>query len=271
MSENKNITNVKNEIINSGKISLKALGLFLFLKSKDKSFVFSNLNIEKAVKEGRESIRSAMQELEELKLIERKKSKNKLGRFEFSFSFLDEDSVEEVEVVEVAEIVSEKVAKLPIKKPQKEVLKQEEIFEPPTEKAKNDDGGLYAKMIDIYFDWFKSYSGVKPKFTAIDGLAMKRIIIYFKMLNKENKGEGEDEFTEVTNMFSFIFAKWDLVEPFHQKQTKLNQIESNLQNIINDIKNGHKRKSNTKDKSESARQSGIKATFSVIDEMYKRK
>ena len=44
MSEKKDFTIIKNEVINSG-ISMKALGLFIYLKSKPKDWRFSTIRI----------------------------------------------------------------------------------------------------------------------------------------------------------------------------------------------------------------------------------
>lgn len=123
-------------------------------------------------------------------------------------------------------------------------------------------------MVEIYFDWFVKLSGVKPKFGVAEGSAMKQIINYFKTIYKDNHSEGETEFEEVTKMLQYIFKYWHLIDPFLQKQTKVTQINSNIQNIINDIKNGHKRKSsNNKDKSEHARGERLQKSFNRIDEM----
>ena len=275
MSEkNQDFTTIKNEIMTSG-VSLKALGLFLFLKSKPKDWRFSILNIHNEVKEGRESITSAVQELEKANLIQRKKSKNEKGQFEFTFIFLD---TEEPEKVKPTPKPKRKpvVKKLPPKIeeptpeenlfPEPEPPKEEEPPTPPP--TKSDDGKLYSKMVEIYFDWFVKLSGVKPKFGVAEGSAMKQIINYFKTIYKDNHSEGETEFEEVTKMLQYIFKYWHLIDPFLQKQTKVTQINSNIQNIINDIKNGHKRKSsNNKDKSEHARGERLQKSFNRIDEM----
>ena len=87
MSENKGFTIIQNEIINSGKVSLKAMGLFLYLKSKPKDWRFSTLRIKNEVKDGLASIRSAMQELEAVGLVKRLKKKNEKGQFEMNYIF----------------------------------------------------------------------------------------------------------------------------------------------------------------------------------------
>ena len=77
MSENKGFTIIQNEIINSGKVSLKALGLFLYLKSKPEDWRFSTIRIQKDFSDGLFAIRKAMNELEEVGLLERKKTKKR--------------------------------------------------------------------------------------------------------------------------------------------------------------------------------------------------
>ena len=90
MSENKGFTIIQNEIINSGNISLKALGLLLFLKSKPTDWNFSVVNILKELKDGFTAVNSAIKELEDLKIIERKKT-NINGRFGCAYIFLDDE------------------------------------------------------------------------------------------------------------------------------------------------------------------------------------
>lgn len=275
MSEkNQDFTTIKNEIMTSG-VSLKALGLFLFLKSKPKDWRFSILNIHNEVKEGRESITSAVQELEKANFIQRKKSKNEKGQFEFTFIFLDTEEPEKVKPTPKSKrkpVVKKSPPKIEEPKPEENLFPEPEPpkeEEPPTPPpTKSDDGKLYSKMVEIYFDWFVKLSGVKPKFGVAEGSAMKQIINYFKTIYKDNHSEGETEFEEVTKMLQYIFKYWHLIDPFLQKQTKVTQINSNIQNIINDIKNGHKRKSsNNKDKSEHARGERLQKSFNRIDEM----
>ena len=284
MLEKKGFTIIKNEVINSG-ISMKALGLFLYLKSKPKDWRFSTIRIQNEVKTGLHSIRECIKELEKANLIQRKKTNNKKGQFETNYIFLDDEIVAEnppTEIIEEPkiEIVKPKERKTVVKKspPKKEDPKPEENLFPEPEKPKeeepktpptmNEDGKLYARMVEIYFDWFKGLSGVSPKFGQAEGASLKQIINYFKTIYKDNHSEGETEFEEVTKMLQYIFKYWHLIDPFLQKQTKVTQINSNIQNIINDIKNGHKRKSsNNKDKSEHARGERLQKSFNRIDEM----
>ena len=309
MSENKGFTIIQNEIINSGKVSLKAMGLFLYLKSKPKDWRFSTLRIQKDFSDGLFAIRKAMKELEEVGLLERKKTKNEKGQFEINYIF--NETVSENPTTEKPK--SEK-PKSEIKKPssrvrksadgktndgkteignpnnkkkneevkkKKEKIIQEEVSlsgesgifpeEPKTPSASNDDGKLYSKMVDLYFNWFKDLNGgIPPKFGKADGSAMKQIINYFKYIHKQ-ANNGKDEVEEVILMFTYILTNWAKIDPFLQKQTKLIQINGNIQNIINDLKNGKRNSTSKSDKSEHARTSRVQDAFGKIDDIFNSK
>ena len=236
------------------------------------------MNILKELKDGFTSVNSAIKELEDLKIIERKKT-NINGRFGCAYIFLDDEKpLSENPTTEKPQ------RKKPIEKPSiEEAVFEEVLFAEETKpkttpknktppKPKTVPDPIYKKCTEIYFEWFEKLSGVKPKFDAIDGASLKKIISYFKSIHHD-ANDGTDEFQEVTKMFSIIFLKWETIDPFYQKQTKLNQINSNLQNIINDIKNKHtsRRNANSKDKSFESRSARVQDSFGRIDEMLSKK
>ena len=304
MSENKGFTIIQNEIINSGKVSLKAMGLFLYLKSKPKDWRFSTLRIQKDFSDGLFAIRKAMKELEEVGLLERKKTKNEKGQFEINYIFneaVSENPTTEKPKSEIKKPSSRvrksadgktndgktEIGNPNNKKKNEEVKKkkekiiQEEVSlsgesglfpeEPKTPSASNDDGKLYSKMVDLYFNWFKDLNGgIPPKFGKADGSAMKQIINYFKYIHKQ-ANNGKDEVEEVILMFTYILTNWAKIDPFLQKQTKLIQINGNIQNIINDLKNGKRNSTSKSDKSEHARTSRVQDAFSKIDDVFNSK
>ena len=304
MSENKGFTIIQNEIINSGKVSLKAMGLFLYLKSKPKDWRFSTLRIQKDFSDGLFAIRKAMKELEEVGLLERKKTKNEKGQFEINYIFnetVSENPTTEKPKSEIKKPSSRvrksadgktndgktEIGNPNNKKKNEEVKKkkekiiQEEVSlsgesglfpeEPKTPSASNDDGKLYSKMVDLYFNWFKDLNGgIPPKFGKADGSAMKQIINYFKYIHKQ-ANNGKDEVEEVILMFTYILTNWAKIDPFLQKQTKLIQINGNIQNIINDLKNGKRNSTSKSDKSEHARTRRVQDAFSKIDDIFNSK
>ena len=304
MSENKGFTIIQNEIINSGKVSLKAMGLFLYLKSKPKDWRFSTLRIQKDFSDGLFAIRKAMKELEEVGLLERKKTKNEKGQFEINYIFnetVSENPTTEKPKSEIKKPSSRvrksadgktndgkteignpnnKKKKEEVKKKKEKIIQEEVslsgesgIFpeEPKTPSASNDDGKLYSKMVDLYFNWFKDLNGgIPPKFGKADGSAMKQIINYFKYIHKQ-ANNGKDEVEEVILMFTYILTNWAKIDPFLQKQTKLIQINGNIQNIINDLKNGKRNSTSKSDKSEHARTSRVQDAFGKIDDIFNSK
>ena len=305
MSENKGFTIIKNEIINSGKISLKALGLFLYLKSKPEDWRFSTIRIQKDFSDGLFAIRKAMKELEEVGLLERKKTKNEKGQFEINYIFSEtvsenpttekpttenkkpksrvrksDDGKTEVGKTEVGKPNNNKKNE-EVKNKKEKIIQKEEVSlsdesglfpeEPKTPSASNDDGKLYSKMVDLYFNWFKDLNGgIPPKFGKADGSAMKQIINYFKYIHKQ-ANNGKDEVEEVILMFTYILTNWAKIDPFLQKQTKLIQINGNIQNIINDLKNGKRISTSKSDKSEHARTSRVQDAFGKIDDIFNSK
>ena len=66
-----NFTTIQNSIINDGRLSLKAKGLFLYLFSKPDNWIFSEARIALDNKDGRDSVRSGIKELINAGLIQR--------------------------------------------------------------------------------------------------------------------------------------------------------------------------------------------------------
>ena len=71
------------------------------------------------------------------------------------------------------------------------------------------------------------------KIDAVQGKAMKTILNYLKTLCKQ---KGDDSPENILNALKYIFKNWKNLEPFLQKQVKLSQINSNLVNIIQQLK-----------------------------------
>jgi len=114
--------------------------------------------------------------------------------------------------------------------------------------------GLYQKMLDTYFEWHKDSVGSDPVMNELQGKAMKELNEYFfiqaKRKNSEQAKEGyevdtsESALVEIANntwimLLNAIHKDSTMVEEFYKNQVKLNQIYSNLPNIINQLKNGN--------------------------------
>jgi len=110
-------------------------------------------------------------------------------------------------------------------------------------------------MIKGYHEWYSNRNdGVPPKIDAQSGKAMKELIAYFKTVARSKyQGINDLEIDEkVLEMFSYILSQWNNLDSFTQRQIKLSQINSNISNIIEFIKNGKNQRNNQSQPKQSA-------------------
>ncbi len=93
----------------------------------------------------------------------------------------------------------------------------------------------YTELIFVYDKFCKDTFDAPAKINGIEGKALKQIITYLKGLCK---AKGDDSLESVKNAFSYILNNWESLDDFTRKQIKLSQINSNITNIINQLKNG---------------------------------
>jgi len=93
----------------------------------------------------------------------------------------------------------------------------------------------YSDMMEIYNNFVIDKTGAKAKINGLAGKSLKLIISYLKSNIKDKEG-CDEKIIEAWNAVLSNYPKWD---DFYKKQLSLNQIESNLVNIINSIKNGN--------------------------------
>jgi hypothetical protein len=119
----------------------------------------------------------------------------------------------------------------------KSELKESEVEDPPGGKSLSNESNLGHECIKIYFDFYRSKSGVKYPFNGgADGKAIKQIINYLKTLVTENsKSPATDE--EVKQAWLAILNNYERWDEFHKTRLKLTQVRGNLANIILSIKN----------------------------------
>ncbi len=98
------------------------------------------------------------------------------------------------------------------------------------ENSKNPD---YQKCMDIYFEFIKNKNGVVPKINGAEGKSLKELIIYFQSIVID-KTDPE----AVPKAFQYLFSHWQKIEPWLQGRLKLTQINSEITNILSQIKNG---------------------------------
>lgn len=98
----------------------------------------------------------------------------------------------------------------------------------------------YSEYVDAFMEFYTFRTEMPYYFKAIDGKAIKDIIRYLeKIAQAKNKDPVE--------VWKFILSQYDKWEIFYQKQLKPNQINSNLPNILNNLRNGNSKKDKYED------------------------
>lgn len=132
-------------------------------------------------------------------------------------------------------------------------------------------------LMDLYWEWYKGlHDGIEPSITKADGMAMSQLRKFLEKqaANKEQEYRGlgkiidlsTEDFIqrEAVKMLEYIFNNWHLLRPFEQSGLSIRQINSNITNIINQIKNG-RQKTTAKAGSTAA---SIKQAFDNIDKAF---
>lgn len=89
---------------------------------------------------------------------------------------------------------------------------------------------LFAQFMDVYFDFYDTNNGIPPRINAIEGKSLNHIIKHFKTLCVDDADSLET--------WKALLSNWSRVESFYAKQMELRQINSNINTIILQVKNG---------------------------------
>lgn len=90
---------------------------------------------------------------------------------------------------------------------------------------------LYALFLDEWFAFYHRQFGLSPKFTGADGKALKQIITYLT----SNSADEE----EALATWQYLLQNWQKLDEFHQRNTDLKYINSQLNKILQNAKRGN--------------------------------
>ncbi|MGQ1889151.1 hypothetical protein ACT29H_01785 [Thermophagus sp. OGC60D27] len=135
-------------------------------------------------------------------------SRGKLKRIEVKKGTLD--------LEELATIVPEKESHIPEKWFKKIEQKPKDGFFKPAQKA--------------WMEFYHSQTGLDYRFMGADGKALKDIGQYLKGLT------GSED--EALDAWKFILHRWNRLEDFYQRNMDLRFVNSQLNKIVNQLKNG---------------------------------
>lgn len=99
-----------------------------------------------------------------------------------------------------------------------------------------DKKSLYQKFMDEYDAFIKNKIGVGANVNGIEGKALKSIINYITSQSKDKTEDG------ILNSFKYILENWNKLDNFTRSKMRLSDINSNLTNILNQLRNGRNSK-----------------------------
>lgn len=91
----------------------------------------------------------------------------------------------------------------------------------------------FAQCMASYDFWVEKQTGVKAFINGREAKSLKNII---EFLSKQEKISADPQ--KISEAWNYILDNWTKTEPFIQKNKKLSQIENNLTNILDQLKNG---------------------------------
>lgn len=86
----------------------------------------------------------------------------------------------------------------------------------------------YPKFLTSWFDFYQKRFGFSPKFSPIDGKHLKEIIAYLEGVNEDEK--------QALATWEALLENWHNLDEFHQKNTDLKYINSQLNKILQNAK-----------------------------------
>ena len=87
---------------------------------------------------------------------------------------------------------------------------------------------LHQEMVDLWHRFYEDFIGFPPKFTGVDGKAMKEIREHLTSIGGNPK--------EALILWNAILTSWKDLEKFHHKNTDLKYINSRINAILSEIK-----------------------------------
>lgn len=115
-----------------------------------------------------------------------------------------------------------------------ELLSELQVLRAKVSKA-NDKVDNYQEWTLAYFDFYESRIGVKPRFGAAEGKALKDIAKYLGEVIKDN---------QPIEAWRFILANWSKLTPFIANQCTPLGINKNINEILSQLKYGSTKSAN---------------------------
>lgn len=134
--------------------------------------------------------------------------------------------------------------------PAPEQPKKKKEAKQPAAEGEAKQQGIFQRFTATYDAFFKKLNGVPAQYGKASGAATNSLIAYFRKIAKDRalkdcapNDPGEAYIDEKAHEgWEYVLNNWDKLDGFLQTKTRLIDINSNIQNIITQLKNGHSKK-----------------------------
>jgi len=139
------------------------------------------------------------------------------------------------------EILAEDKPRPSTKKNDKEIIQTPDTEQPIQNSKVVSPGGveapttLFVTCRQMYIDWFTARYGISPRIDGVQGNGLHNLLKYFRAQLPADTPTDESR-EAIESAFKLVLDGWDRLDDFTQKQTKLVQLASNIQNIIVQLK-----------------------------------
>lgn len=114
-----------------------------------------------------------------------------------------------------------------------------------TKIEKQKAGTIFQQFMSEYHSFYEGEAGIAPRINAVEGKSLKMIISALKKISADE--------AEALATWKAMLSNWQELEAFYRKQLDLRQINSNLNSILRQIKNGKNGKSSAVSKADTIR------------------
>lgn len=133
--------------------------------------------------------------------------------------------------------------------PAPEQPKKKKSTKPPAGDGEQKTQSIFQRFTATYDAFFRKLNGVPPQYNGASGTATNSLVAYFRKIAKDRAEKDQvnapgDQYVDdkAHEAWEYVLNNWLKLDGFLQTKTRLIDINSNIPNIITQLKNGHSKK-----------------------------
>lgn len=176
--------------------------------------------------------RSVFNELEKRNLLQYVSVPEELGNSSGRVKEKDKEKDKEKEKDKDKEKETAQISFIAEENTEVEVLLPESIENSAKRRKNGKKDEVYHTFISVYSDFLKK-RGIPVKIGAVDGKALKELIKYIGKMDSVLSGRKTE-----ADVFRYVLDNWNRLNAWTQTQVQMRQINSQIPNIIEQLRNG---------------------------------